>query len=292
MKALGAAPVVFQPGDTTGLDGMEVHLGQIANSEYDIGAKSLTANVMFWSRPGVIFANADVFDGLSAVQQQILRSAGELAYRESVSTIAANSVSSANVICGRGLKFVAASQANISNLRIAVQSVYDEIEKDPGTKATIEAIEALRVSASSAPDAVECSAAAASPTVEPVKPPAVVSPIDGTWAVCFNREEFLAAGPEIGEDRPENVGCFDTTLRKGQFWTTLPNAALDLQHPNGTFTADETTVTLLSPEDGPGETWQYKWSLFKDTLTFKKDCVVCPTGLAVKPFHKVADAKP
>jgi TRAP-type C4-dicarboxylate transport system substrate-binding protein len=290
MKALGASPVVFQPGDTSGLDGMEVHLGQIANSEYDVGAKSLTANVMFWSRPGVIFANANIFDGLSAEQQQTLRSAGERAYRESVTTITADAASTAAVLCGRGLKLVAASQDTISNLRLAVQSVYDEIEKDPGTKATIEAIEDMGASTGATPDAVKCSAATASSTAEPVTPPAVVSPIDGTWAVCFNRDEFLAANPVAGEDQPDNIGCFNTTLRRGEFWTTLPDSVLDLQHPNGTFTADETTVTLVSPEFG--ETWQYSWSLFKDTLTLKKDCVECPTGYAVKPFHKVADAKP
>jgi TRAP-type C4-dicarboxylate transport system substrate-binding protein len=289
LKALGASPVLFMPGDSTGLDGMEAHLGTIDNNKYDKGAKSLTSNVMFWPRPGVIFANAKVFDGLSAEQQQILRSAGEKAYQESVTTIAAHSVMSVDILCGRGLKFVAATQAAISDLRRAVQPVYDEIEKDPGTKATIEAIDALRASAGATPDVVKCSAASASH--EPVTPPAIASPIDGTWAVCFNHDEFVAASPGVGEDRPENIGCFDTTLRKGQFWTTLPGAALDLQHPNGTFTADETTVTLISPESGP-EIWQYKWSLFKDTMTWKKDCVACPTGLAVKPFHKVADAKP
>jgi TRAP-type C4-dicarboxylate transport system substrate-binding protein len=288
LKALGASPVLFMPGDTTGLDGMEASLGAIENNKYDNGAKSLTANVMFWRRPGVIFANAKVFDELSAEQRQILRSAGEQAYQESVMTIAAHSATAADILCGRGLKFVAAPQATISDLRRAVQPVYDEIEKDPGTKATIGEIEALRASIGAPPDVVNCSAASASP--EPVTPPAIVSPIDGTWAVCFTHDEFVAASPGIGEDRPENIGCFNTTLRKGQFWTTLPDAALDLQHPNGTFTADQTKVTLVSPEFG--ETWQYKWSLFKDTMTWKKDCVVCPTGLAVKPFHKVADAKP
>ncbi|MGZ8770425.1 MAG: TRAP transporter substrate-binding protein DctP [Aeromicrobium sp.] len=290
LKALGASPVLFMPGDTTGLDGMEASLAAIENNKYDSGAKSLTTNVIFFPRPGVIFANAKAFDELSAEQQQILRTAGERAYQASVTMIAAQSVSTANTVCGRGLKFVTASQADIAAFRSAVESVYDEIEKDPGTKSTIEAIDALRASASSAPVAIECSAAAASPTAVPVQPPAVVSPIDGTGAVCFTRDEFLAAGPGIGEDRPDNIGCFNTTLRRGEFWTTGPDAVLDLDHPNGTFTADETTVTLVSPEFG--ETWRYKWSLFKDTMTWKKDCVVCPTGLAVKPFHKVADAKP
>jgi TRAP-type C4-dicarboxylate transport system substrate-binding protein len=291
LKALGASPALFMPGDSTGLDGMEASLLAIENNKYDNGAKSLTANVMFWHRPGVIFANARVFDELSAEQRQILRSAGEQAYRESVMTIVARSATAADILCGRGLKLVTASQATISNLRRAVQPVYDEIEKDPGTKATIEAIEALRTSTGATLDVLNCSAASAIPTAEPVTPPAVVSPIDGTWAVCYNHDEFIAAGPGIGEDRPENIGCFNTTLRRGQFWTTLPGDALDLQHPNGTFIVTDTTITLVAPEEGP-ETWHYKWSLFKDTMTWKKDGVGGPTGLAVKPFHKVADAKP
>ena len=51
LKALGASPVVFQPGNTSGLDGMEAHLGAIESNEYDNGAKSLTSNVMFWPAP-------------------------------------------------------------------------------------------------------------------------------------------------------------------------------------------------------------------------------------------------
>jgi TRAP-type C4-dicarboxylate transport system substrate-binding protein len=286
MKALGATPVAFKPGDTSGLDGMEAHLGLIDGSKYDQGAKSLTGNVMFWSRPGVIFANAKSFDGLTPEQQGILRSAGEQAYRESVASIPANGVAATDKLCRRGLKFLAASQAAGAALRAAVQPVYDEIEKDPDTKATIAAIEALKTSSTAAPDAADCTMAAVpSPSVAPT----AVSPIDGTWEVCYNRDEFLAAGPVAGEDQPGNIGCGTKTFRMGRFWELTKDAPFDPGHPNGTFTVDGTTVTLFSGPDA--ETWQFSWSLFQDTLTFKKSGTGGPTGFIVKPWHKVADAR-
>lgn len=291
IRSLGGSPVTFQHSDASDLDGIEAGLGTIDGNKYDVGAKSLTGNVLFWSRPGVIFANAKMFDGLSTEQQQILRSAGDQAYRESVTSIPMKAASSASAVCGRGLKVVAAPQATISNLRRAVQSVYDEIEKDPGTKATIEAIDALRASTDATSDVANCSAASASPTAEPVTPPAVVSPIDGTWAVCFTHDEFLAAGPiEEGEDRPDNVGCFNSTFRKGQFWILTEGEPFDPGLPRGTFTIDGTTAILVSP--GDGETWRYSWSLYQDTLTFRKLGHPMPTMFVVKPLHKVEDAKP
>ena len=84
MRALGATPVVFAPGDTTGLDGMEVHMGLLVGTKYDVGASSLTGNVMFWPRPGVIFANEATFDGLTPDQQSMLRAAGDRMYSGSV----------------------------------------------------------------------------------------------------------------------------------------------------------------------------------------------------------------
>ena len=86
MKALGAVPVAFAPGDSAGLDGMEAHLNLIRDS-YGTNANSLTGNVIFWSRPGVIFANIGAFDGLTPDQQDILRRASTRANfseRESV----------------------------------------------------------------------------------------------------------------------------------------------------------------------------------------------------------------
>jgi hypothetical protein len=177
-----------------------------------------------------------------------------------------------------------ASEGTLAELRAAVQPVYDEIEKDPGTKATINAIEALRANSTAAPDAVKCNVAASSPA-----PPAAagVSPIDGTWRVCYTLEELMAAGALEGENRPENAGCGTKTFRQGQFWELRDGSLFDPGEPHGTFTVEGSTVTL-TPKDEP-ETWQFEWSTFTDTLTFKKAGNGGPTGFVVKPFHKVAD---
>ena len=86
MKALGATPVPFTPGDIEGLDGMEAHLSLIYDA-YSADAQSLTGNVIFWSRPGVIFANNTAFDAFTPDQRDILRRAGVRALAESVDAI-------------------------------------------------------------------------------------------------------------------------------------------------------------------------------------------------------------
>ena len=88
--------------------------------------------------------------------------------------------------------------------------MYDEIEKNPATKTSIDAIEALRDASSSRSEAVECpiAAAPASATAAPSGP----TPIDGVWQASFTEEE-LAASPSLydaGEINDGNWG--DSTL--------------------------------------------------------------------------------
>ena len=283
MKALGATPVAFAPDDIVGLDGMEAHLSLVRDA-YNADTYSLTGNVMFWSRPGVIFANNAAFDALSAEQQEILRRAGAVAFADSVEAIATRARAVPDEVCRRGVKMVDASEGTLAELRTAVQPVYDEIEKDPGTKATIAAIEGLRAASSAKPDAVECNVAANTPA-----PPAaaVVSPIDGTWRVCYTLEELMAAGADQGENQQDNAGCGTKTFRKGKFWELGDGSLFDPGSPNGTFTVEDSTVALRPASET--ETWQFEWSIFNDTLTFKKAGDGGPTGFVVKPFHKVAD---
>jgi TRAP-type C4-dicarboxylate transport system substrate-binding protein len=283
MWALGATPVPFTPGDVEGLDGMEAHLSLIDDA-YSADAHSLTGNVMFWSRPGVIFGNNAAFDAFTPDQQDVLRRAGVRALAQSVDSIRTSAAGDADHLCKRGVTMIDASEGTLAELRAAVQPVYDEIEKDPGTKATIDAIEALRANFTAAPDTVKCNVAAATPA-----PPAaaVVSPIDGTWRVCYTLEELMAAGAVEGENQPGNAGCGTKTFRKGRFWELRDGSLFDPGEPKGTFTVEGSTATLVSTREM--ETWQFAWSLFNDTLTFKKAGSGGPTGFVVKPFHKVTD---
>ncbi len=288
MEALGATPVVFQPGDTSGLDGMEVHMGQIRSANYDVGADSLTGNVVYWPRPGVVFANASVFDGLTADQQAILREAGQKAFDASVASTSANAAGLPDELCSRGLEMETAPDAAVADLRVAVQPVYDEIESDAGTKATIDAIEALRGSLGSALDAVECDVAATTPSPSPV---ANDSPIVGTYTTSFTEEE-LAASPLLydpGEVNNEGWGDFTLTFeRDGRVTFTQTNASAS-SSTSGTYSVTDDHIVMAYDEGANfGETFSGRWSLFRDTLTFERaGGEELPTPYLVKAWTRV-----
>jgi TRAP-type C4-dicarboxylate transport system substrate-binding protein len=271
MRALGATPVVFEPNSIAGLDGMEVHMGLLVGSKYDIGAKGLTGNVMFAPRPGVVFANNGVFDALTAEQQAILRAAGDAMYAASVLSTATNGPSALATLCRRGLTIVQAPGGYaLSKLRTAVQPVYDEIEKDPGTKATIDRIEALR-DGSHPSDAVECSVGP--DPVASVAPTMITSPLVGTYASSITLDE-LRSSPHLydaGEANTENWGDLTLTFgADGRVSFTQRNSITSTE-TSGTY-AIEGDIVRLTYTAGVniGESFTARWSTFADGLTFER----------------------
>ncbi len=59
--------------------------------------------------------------------------------------------------CEAGMTFTVASDKNLRELRGAVQPVYNELNADPGTKASIDAIQALKAALGARPDTARCS---------------------------------------------------------------------------------------------------------------------------------------
>ena len=288
VKALGGTPVVFEPGDTAGLDGMEVHMGLLTGTKYDVGANSLTGDVMLWPRPGVIFANSAVFDDLTADQQAILRTAGDRMLRGSVASVRANGPQAVTVLCDRGLKFVQAGASAISELRAAVQPVYDEIEKDAGTKATIDAIEKLRASGSGTSIAADCGdVATATPTPAATT---ITSPLVGTYRTSFTLDE-LSKSPLLYDDTELNRDNWgDLTITFGAdgrvtFNQSNPSTA---SSTSGRYTLAGDRVTLAFQEGANlGETFTGKWSLFRDTLTFERIAGgELPTPYVIKAWER------
>lgn len=288
MKALGATPVVFPPGDTTGLDGMEVNIGLISGTKYDVGADSLTGNIVYWPRPGVVFANTAAWEGLTADQQAILREAGQEAFDASVVSNAANAARLPGQLCSRGLNMKTAPEAAVAELRAAVRPVYDEIEKDAGTKATIQAIESLKATINAALDAVRCDVAPATSHPSPV---AVDSPIVGTYTMSFTKEE-LAASPllyEAGEVNNENWGDFTITFgRDGRVSVTQTNPSAS-SSTSGTYSVTDDHFVLAYDEGGNfGETFSGRWSLFRDTLIIERvGDEELPTPYLIKAWTRV-----
>jgi TRAP-type C4-dicarboxylate transport system substrate-binding protein len=287
MKALEAT-IVATPAasvNLSGLDGMEMGMPGVAGNHYDQGAKSFTGNLVFWARPNVIFANAKWFDALTADQQGLLRAAAAETDQGSVATARQGADGSRGLLCAGGLSITSASQAALVAFRQKLQPVTDEMAKDPATKATIDAILALRGPVD-APDVVApCPKAA--PSASPSTGP---TPIDGVWKTSFTKADLIAS-PLVGsgEINDGNWGDFTFTFESGRVSYTQSNQ-LGNSSSSGTFGIKGDALTMAFDQGAnAGETFGYRWSIFKNTLTFKRDETLGggPTPFLVKPWTRV-----
>jgi TRAP-type C4-dicarboxylate transport system substrate-binding protein len=285
MKALGATSVAIPAASVnlSGLDGLEMGMPGIAGNKYDQGAKSFTGNLVFWARPNVIFANAKWFDGLTLDQQGLLRAAAAETDQGSATTVRGSAEEARAIVCAGGLSITSASQAAIDAFRQRLQPVTDEMAKDPATKATIDAILALRGPVD-APDVVApCPQAVPSPSLS-TGPTA----LDGTWRTSFTRADLISSPllEDNGEINDGNWGDFTMTFDHGRFISTQTNA---FEHGSGSGTFMVAGDALYLSIDQTGEKFAYRWSIYKNTLTFKRDETIGggPTPSLVKPWTRV-----
>ena len=287
MKALGATPLAWSNGDLASLDGIEMDADSIAGNKYDQAAKSLTGNVVFTARPSVIFANAKWFDGLAPEQQQLLRTTAAAVDQRTIGRVRLQATGAADVLCRRSLTVAIASSQALDDLQRATQPVIAELEKDPGTKATIDSITALRGSTPARDTFAPCPEAAATATASPAAGP---SPIDGIWATSYSKAD-LAAAPDLydaSEINDGNWGDLTITYKDGRVNFDQGNS-IGTSSASGTFTVIGDVVTMAFDHgENAGETFVFHWSLFKNTLTFKRDAAlgVGPTPFLVKAWTK------
>jgi TRAP-type C4-dicarboxylate transport system substrate-binding protein len=283
MKALGASTTTY--AETTGLDGIEMGVPGVAGNKFDQGAKSFTGNLVFWARPNIIFANAKWFDGLSADQQAQLRAAAAAVDQLSATRVRTDARDARDMLCKRGFTITSASQEAVNAFRLKLQTVTDEMAKDPATKATIDAIVALRGSVD-APDVVgPCPQVAASPL-----PSGVPTAIDGVWKTTFTKADLIAS-PLVGsgEINDGNWGDFTFTFESGRVSYVQSNQLED-SSSSGTFTIAGDTMTMAFDKGAnAGETFGYRWSVYRNTLTFKRDDTLrlaAPTPFLVKAWTR------
>jgi TRAP-type C4-dicarboxylate transport system substrate-binding protein len=282
MRALGAIPVAYVPGDLSSLDGMEMHLGGIAGNHYDQNATELTGNVNFWPRNEAVFINTKAFDALSAQQREWLLQAGPRSLSQWPPCPSAMcDRGGGDTLCNRGLTIDSATTAEVAQLRRAVQPVYEDLERSPQTRAFIDQIIKMRDGTVDTPDAVSPCAGSSEPTKT-----TTVTALDGTWEVSITRKELLAAGiADAGEDDPSNYGHFTLTFHKGDYVqvNTTSNGSDSGTYisDSGTYIVDGNTLILKVTN---GEVWTMTWSIYRDTLTLKGDI---PAGLRAKPWRRV-----
>jgi TRAP-type transport system periplasmic protein len=272
-------------------DQINLQLSQQAIAPY------VTANLNLWPQTLAVIANPARLATLTPQQRAWLQQAADEAAAHSTSMVDTDQHLMES-LCKSGARFADASPADIAGLRTAFAPVYASLDQDPQTKAFIGQIQQLKQqtlpgpalvippgctgpapTSSSAPSPVSTSTAHAG---------GAATALAGTWAeASYTRAEFLAAGPDPGEDNPDNWGYSHTLkLGHGRFWESGGGG-----RSSGTYVVRGDKITFYRHDQA--EVWgPYAWSVYRDTLTFKKAWPAGadqgPTGLVVKPWHKVA----
>jgi len=261
-------------------------------------APYVTANLNLWPQPLAVIANPARLAKLTPQQRGWLQqAAGDAAARSTGMFNTDQHLMES--LCKSGARFADASPADLAGLRTAFAPVYASLGQDPQTKAFIAHIQQLKQRtppgpALAIPPGCTGPAPASSPTPSPVPTAAAhaggaATALAGTWTqASYTRAEFLAAGPDPGEDTPDNWGQPPNTLKlgHGRFWKSgNPGSVI------GTYVVRGDKITFYLHDQT--EVWgPYTWSIYRDTLTFKKAWYGAdgtgPTGLVVKPWHKVS----
>ena len=268
-------------------------------------APYVTANLNLWPQTQAVIANPARLAQLTPQQRGWLQQAARDAAARSTGLFHIDQ-DLVDGLCETGARFANATPADLAGLRAAFAPVYASLDHDPQTRAFIAQIQQLKQRTPAGPALVippGCTgpAPAATPAPGPIATSTAhaggaATALAGTWAqASYTRAEFFAAGASPDEDNPLNWG-HPSTLKfgHGRFWQ-----AGSPDHGTYVVRRDKITFYAYVPDD-PGapvhQVWgPYAWSVYRDTLTFKKAWPEAnfgldkgPTGFVVKPWHKVS----
>ena len=285
LAALGATPVasLFQGVPMSRFDGLEQQIESVAGNEYDAPGSSITANVNLWPRPLVLFANQKAFDALPASARGVLQEAAAAAVPVATSGLKALEAADVGIICRRGrARFVYATTAQLEQLRSGFAPVYAWLRADPSTATAIDQINGMR---SGLEQAVTTETPTCKGTAGNVGQPPAVTPVDGVWQTTFSKAELAASPLNNDENNDGNWGTLTWTLAHGKFRLTQTN---NVTHGSGSGTYTVTRDILTIHQDN-GEVFTLRWSIYKNTLTLRRDesLGVGPLPLVLKPWTRL-----
>jgi TRAP-type C4-dicarboxylate transport system substrate-binding protein len=292
MRALGAKPVWVAARVTiAGLDGVEQHISAIQGEQYVKVGKYLSANVVLWPRPLVLFASRKAFFALTPAERHILRQAAADDVIAQTAVVRDTERADISTLCRAGhLQFLDASSADLAALRRAVQPVYDQLERDPQTRRYIREIEPMREGIRSEP----VPGCTRSPQLA-VK----AGSLDGVYQFTATLSDLRAAGADPSELLPENYGAWIIVVDQGRFALAQENTPahacswaygkLALKGNRIEFwVSDGGGITPTGATDKPGELYTYTWSLYRDTVTLGRvPGAVSPTPTMAKPWRRI-----
>lgn len=288
-EALGAQPA-HGPLETwfEEVDGAEVDLGAV-RGQPEVARRDarITSNVVLWTQPSTIVMNKDAFEDLSDDQQGALREAAAEVFNERSGVVNRLQGEDLQVVCGMGPKLVEATPSQREALEAAVEPVYRMIERSPGNAAAVAKIRELKGDAE--PDTVDCDG-----TNEPASDGQTPeAELEGTFRTTLTEDE-LANSPLLvdeGEVNDENWGELTLELSDGHARYTTENNRAGWE-ASGTYTTDGDVIKMQFDEIG--ETWGFRWSLYRGTLKLERDETLgvppelhAPTPLVVKSWERV-----
>jgi C4-dicarboxylate-binding protein DctP len=284
MRALGARVVARALGRALppALDGSEADLSQVDAEPFRGHARSVTADVVLWPRPTTLVMNRDAWQDLTSDQQAVLRDAARAAASPFVERERRLERGGLKVLCDGDTSLVRAGAAGAAALRRAVEPVYRRLERDADSRAALEEIRSLKADVPAAPTP-------ACATAEPARVPAD-SPVVGTWQVHVSAKELAAAPRVTGERVEDNWGTITLELAADGSFEMLNDRYPGQPQGLGTWTVRGDVLTFTpggTVSQGAGETWRYRWTLFRDSLVLRRlSRDAGPTVLMVAPLRR------
>jgi len=292
LRALGARPQRL-PADVStlaGLAGIEHQVAAIESARLDAEGSHLMTNVNLWPRPIVVFASAPAHSRLSGDQRQILRTAAANVAAEMVAADRVLEAETGANLCRKGhTTFDTATSQQLQALHRAVEPVYNELERDPGTRTAIEAIKLLKQQLEEPPTEIKnCT-----PAPDALSDDATTE-IDGVWTMETDRR---AAYPEYQD---ENWGHWIYVFDRGRFAFTQENETA-CTWGYGTYAVHGNRMSWTFEDGGgiapnnatnrPGEYFVFDFSAYRDTLTVTPvEGEISPVNFRDKPWRLLSHA--
>ena len=263
-----------------GLDGFDTSLNDIGEFGYDRQARSVTVDVALWPRATTLVMNRAAWRRLSPAQRDVLTRASRDAVAPVMASLRKFDRGGMSSLCTQHFRLARAGESGLAAWRRAVAPVYHRLESDPGTRNLLAGIQTLK----------DDTRAERLPACEAVQSTSVAAtgPLVGTWRTSATPALLTRAKREVGERVEDNWGDQELALgADGRFRLRASRPGIrELYTSFGTWSVRK-DILMVRPEDpdGIGETWRYRWTLFRGALVMRK-LTEAPTAWTVAPWRR------
>ena len=237
-EALGAKTSPAEP-DATTMAGLQ---GEFVLNPNGIGV----ANVTFFPKVNLLYANADTYAGLTDEQRTVLGDAAVATQKWAVEQT--SDLEAGRAFCGEGGTVVRASDADVAALKKATAPVADQIAAAGDNTEAIAAIEELKQAAAPPVVAPTCT----STSQEKRAPGKAEARLNGTYRFTVTADEIRAAG-DTEQQAKQNAGVLTYVLADGKVEFHLdpsdhqPGEAAAPDVAEGTYQVDGNVITFWFP---------------------------------------------